>query len=371
MRDARLDDLAGVLVAHSLQLTAGESVLIEAIDAPAAMVEALVEAVVAVGAVPIVGLASQPVQRALLRHATEDSMRLTGAVEKARMAAVDAYVGLRAGHNISELSDVPAERMKLYTEHVLKPVHFDLRVKRGRWVVLRYPTSAMAQLAGMSTAGFEDFYFEVCTIDYAALTAAMQPLEDLMNRSDTVRIVAPGTDLRFRIGGIRAILCGGQYNIPDGEVFTAPVRDSLEGTIRFNAPTIYQGTAFDNVALTFAEGRVVEASSSNTKRLVEILDTDEGARYVGEFALGVNPRITRPMRDILFDEKIAGSLHLALGNAYDEADNGNRSQVHWDLVLLQDAGAGGGELWFDDRLVRRDGRFLADELTGLNPSEQA
>ena len=153
-------------------------------------------------------------------------------------------------------------------------------------------------------------------------------------------------------------------NIPDGECFTAPVRDSINGKILFNASTIYRGTPFDDIHLTFEKGRVVAHECSNNEALGKILDSDEGARYIGEFALGFHPFIEKPMRDILFDEKIRGSLHLALGQAYEEADNGNRSSVHWDLVLLQEPG---GEIYFDDVLVRKDGKFVLPELAGLNP----
>ncbi|MBI2302633.1 MAG: aminopeptidase [Armatimonadetes bacterium] len=367
MSDPRVVRLAEVLIHHSLKLKPGESVLVEATDAPEEVLATLAGEICRADALPIVATRSQTVQRELLLNATEELMRLTGELERQRMEQVDAYLGLRAAHNVAELSDVPQERMKLYTRHVLKPVHYDLRVPRGRWVVLRWPTASMAQLAGMSTAAFEAFYFQVCCLDYGRLTEAMRPLEELLNRTDQVRLAGPGTDLRFSIKGIPAILCGGELNIPDGEVFTAPVRDSVEGTIAFNAPTIYHGVTFDSIRLRFEGGRVTEATGNHTARLNEILDTDEGARYVGEFAIGVNPLITRPMRDILFDEKIAGSIHFTPGNAYDEADNGNRSEVHWDMVLLQDAEHGGGEMWFDDRLVRQDGRFVVAELAALNP----
>ncbi len=369
MTDPRLLQLTDLIINHSLKLKPGESVLLEAFDAPPEAVGAMAARICQAGALPYVAQRSQTVQRQLLLHGGEELMKLTGAIEVERMKAVDAYIGLRASENISELSDVPSEQMKLYTTHVAKPVHFDLRVPRGRWVVLRYPNSAMAQMAGLSTAAFEEFYYQVCTVDYQRLGEALVPLVERLDRADRVRLAGPGTDLEFSIQGIPVVPCAGEYNLPDGEVFTAPVRDSINGRIQFNAPTIYHGVSFDNLALTFRDGRVVEATGSDTKRLNEILDTDEGARYVGEFAIGVNPRITRAMRDILFDEKIAGSIHLTPGNAYDEADNGNRSQVHWDLVLLQDAANGGGELWLDGELIRQDGVFITDELRALNPGE--
>ena len=226
----------------------------------------------------------------------------------------------------------------------------------------------MAQLAGMSTEQFEDFYFDVCTLDYARMAEAEKPLKERMDSSDRVHIIGPNdTDLKFSIKDIPAVQCNGDRNIPDGEVFTAPVRDSVNGVIRFNASTIYQGKSFDDVRLVFENGRIVEATSSDTASLNEIRYTDEGARYVGEFSLGFNPHINKVLRDILFDEKIAGSLHFTPGQAYEEADNGNRSKIHWDLVLIQTPEHGGGEIYFDDELIRKDGRFVPDYLQGLNP----
>jgi aminopeptidase len=294
-------------------------------------------------------------------------MKLIGAVELHRMQEVQAYIGIRGSHNISEFFDVPVSQMKLYQKHWWQPVHIEQRVTGTRWVVLRWPTASMAQQASMSTEAFEEFYFNVCTLDYSGMAKACEPLVDRMLRADRVRIVGPGTELNFSIRGIPVIPCFGQRNIPDGECFTCPVLDSVEGTIAFNAPTIYAGTAFENIRLTFQAGKITEASSSNTERLNQILDSDEGARYIGEWSLGFNPYVLAPMRDILFDEKIAGSFHLTPGNAYDVADNGNRSEVHWDMVTIQRAEWGGGEIWFDGELIRKDGLFVPQELAGLNP----
>jgi aminopeptidase len=284
------------------------------------------------------------------------------------MKEMQCYIALRGSHNITETADVPDEKIKLHDLHH-KPLQ-DYRVNHTRWVVLRWPTPSMAQLAGMSTEQFEDFYFDVCTLDYAKMAAAEEPLKERMGRTDKVRIVGPlDTDLEFSIKDIPAIPCVGDRNIPDGELFTAPVKDSINGVIHFNAGTIYHGRPFDDVRLVFRDGKVVEATGSDTKGINEILDTDEGARYVGEFSLGFNPHITRAMRDILFDEKIRGSIHFTPGQAYEEADNGNRSKIHWDMVLIQSEEFGGGEIFFDDELVRKDGRFVPDYLQGLNPEK--
>jgi aminopeptidase len=367
MLDPRVDKLADVLIEHSLRVKLGDKVLLESYDTPPEVVAALVTRLGEAGALPFVETRHLPVLRALYRAATEEQMRLIGELELARMRQMDAYIGLRGAENSLELSDVPAEKMRLYAAHWWKPVHTEQRCSHTRWVVLRFPTPAMAQAAGMSREAFEQFYFDVCTLDYSRMSAAMQPLKARMEATRQVRIVSPDTDLSFSIAGMPAIPCDGGRNIPDGECFTAPVRESVEGTIRFNAPSLYQGKPFENVRLHFRRGKIVDASASDTAGLVAILDSDAGARYVGEFSLGFNPYILTPMRDTLFDEKIAGSLHLTPGNAYEIADNGNRSEVHWDLVLIQRPEYGGGEIYFDDTLVRKDGQFVLPELAGLNP----
>jgi aminopeptidase len=371
--DPRYAKLAEMLVKHSTDVTAGDRVLIEAFDVPTEFTVELIRAVDRAGGLPLVSTYHQPVLRALYRTATLEQMRLIGEVERTRMEAMQVYIGVRGSHNTAEMSDVPPERIDLYEKHWWHPVHSDVRVKRTRWVVLRWPHPAMAQAAGMSTESFEGFYFRVCAeVDYARMASALEPLRDLMERTDRVHINGPGTDLTFSIKGIPAIPCSGDRNIPDGEIFTAPVRESINGTIAFNAETLYRGTVFSGIRLRYKSGRIIEAEAgTKTEALNRILDADEGARYVGEWALGVNPHITAPMKDILFDEKIAGSFHLTPGEAYEEADNGNRSQVHWDMVMIQTPEYGGGDIRFDDVLVRHDGLFTLPELAALNPAQLA
>ena len=371
MKDPRYTKLANVLVKHSTQIKPGEKVLIEAYDIPPDFTAELIRVVAEAGGLPLVSTYHQSILRALYKAASEEQMKFIGEVEKARMKGVQAYIGVRGSHNVTEMSDVPRERMVLYEKLWWKPVHTDLRVKETNWVVLRWPTPAMAQAAGKSTEAFEDFYFDVCAgVDYAAMSSAQKPLVALLNRTDRVRITGPGTELTFSKKGIAAVECSGERNIPDGECFTCPVKDSVNGTITFNTETLYRGTIFNNIKLTFHQGKITAAaadSPTNTKKLNEILDADEGARYIGEWSLSFNPFITSPMKDILFDEKIAGAFHLTPGQAYEEADNGNRSQVHWDMVMMQDAAHGGGEIYFDDVLVRKDGLFVLESLAGLNP----
>jgi aminopeptidase len=367
MSDPRSRKLAELIVHHSLELRAGEAVLIEAFDVADGLVLDLIESVYEVGALPMVSIRSNAALRAQLARADEALLRRVAAVEMKQMEQVQAYVGIRAPTNVSELSDVPGDRMNLYLKHVVQPVHLEYRVEKTRWVVLRHPNGSMAQLAGMSTRAFEDFFYRVCTLDYARMARAIEPLRRRMESTDGVRLVGPGTDLTFSIRGMPAIPCEGRRNLPDGECFTAPVRDSVHGTIAYNTPSLYMGTTFDAIRLRFEGGRIVEARGTPQARLDEILDSDEGARYVGEFSLGFHPFITQPMKDTLFDEKIAGSLHFTPGNSYSHADNGNRSRVHWDLVLIQTPEFGGGEVWFDGERIRKDGRFVVTDLEDLNP----
>src|SRR5215216_6541459 len=369
MHDERFDTLAKLLVGYSIRLKGNETVLIEAFDIPDEMTAALIQAVRNAGGVPFAQVYHARVNRALALEASDRQLNIMASHDLARMKKMNAYIAMRGSHNITELADVPQEKMQLIGKK-MRPVQ-DQRVKRTKWVVLRWPTPSMAQLAGRSTEAFEDFFFDVCTLDYRKLQPGMKALKRLMEQTDRVQIKSPGTDLNFSIKGIPAVICGGNRNIPDGEVFTAPVKDSVEGQLTFNAPSIYQGTAFDGIQLNFERGKIVEAASNDTAKLNKILDSDTGARYIGEFSVGFNPRVFQPMRDILFDEKIAGSFHFTPGQAYEIADNGNRSQVHWDMVLIQRPEYGGGEVWFDGECVRRDGRFLLPELEGLNPERLA
>lgn len=367
MRDPRIQQLAHNLINYSVNLQKGEKVLIENIGIQPELVKALVQETYKAGGYPFVSTKDPSIERALLLGATEEQYKMVAQFEASVMKEMDAYIGLRAGDNISELSDVPSDKMKIFSKSITQDVHLGIRVPKTKWVVLRYPTNSMAQLAKMSTEAFEDFYFNVCNLDYGKMAEAMDGLVALMNQTDKVRITGPGTDLTFSIKDIPAVKCAGLRNIPDGEVYTAPVRDSVNGTITYNTPSPYQGFTFENVSLTFENGKIVKAEANDTERINQIFDTDEGARYVGEFAIGVNPFITEPMQDILFDEKIDGSFHFTPGQCYEEAFNGNQSSIHWDLVNIQRKDYGGGEIYFDDQLIRKDGIFVHPDLLALNP----
>lgn len=364
--DPRNHTLARQLLDHSLRVKPGERVLIDVSGTDThPLAEALIDAAYERGAQPFLMLSEPRLTRALLRQGDKAQMDKRAQWELAQMKDIDCYVAVRGGANSAELSDVPAEKMTLFSKAMSEVLRE--RVDRTRWVVLRFPTPSMAQQAEMSTAAFEDFYYQVCTLDYAKMDQAMDALVARLDAADRVHLKAPGTDLTFSIRGIPAIKCAGECNIPDGEVFTAPVRDSVNGTITYNAPSRYRGQTFENVCFTFRDGQIIEATANHTEALEDILNTDPGARYIGEFAFGVNPYITKPMNDILFDEKIAGSIHFTPGACYEEAPNGNESDVHWDLVLMMDAGSGGGEIYLDQELIRKDGLFVPDDLQALNP----
>ena len=365
--DPRVKKLAETLIRFSTRLQTGENILIQARNEDNALVRALVQEAYAAGGNPFVWLDRTPVERELAMGYNEEQLRLRAEVDAALMSKMHAYIGYTAIENDSEMSDVPAEKMELYNRIYGKKVHGEIRVPKTRWCVLRYPTPAMAQAASMSMAGFEDFYYDVCTMDYSKMDQAMNPLKELMERTDKVRITGPGTDLSFSIKGMPAIKCSGQANIPDGEIYSAPVRDSVNGVISYNTPSIEDGFTYENVVLHFENGRIVKATANDTERINKLFDMDEGARYVGEFAIGVNPYITRAMKNTLFDEKIMGSFHFTPGASYDDCFNGNRSALHWDLVCIQTPEYGGGEIYFDDVLIRKDGRFVLPELECLNP----
>ena len=363
--DPRYKKLADVITHYSINLKKNEKVLLDLSDVPELMAIALIRSVRSCGAIPFVDTHSGLIQKELILNLDLGQYEIQSGWKLKQMEDMDAYVGIRGSPNIFEFSDIKSSNI-IAVSNAMKPV-LERRVNNTKWVVLRWPTSSMAQQALMSSSNFEDHFFKVCSFDYSKMELGMEALKDLMNNTDIVELKGHNLDLRFSIKGIDSVSCGGHYNLPDGEVFTAPIKDSVEGTIQFNTPTIYRGISFDNIKLEFKEGKIIGAESNNTKELNSILDSDPGARYIGEFAIGFNPLINEPIRDILFDEKISGSFHFTPGQAYEEADNGNRSQVHWDMVHIQRPEYGGGSIYFDNKLIRKDGKFLEESLLSLNP----
>ena len=364
--DPRIKELSELLVNYSCDIQPGDKVLIS-YDGECCknLARQLIKDVYKAGGLPYSEIRDAAITREILLNCTEEQIMFKDKCDLDQMKGMQAYIAIRAGNNTAELADVPSEKLNLYSK--LSRPTLDYRVNETKWVVLRYPNYSMAQLANTSLENFEDFYFDVCTLDYRKMSEAMTPLVDLMNRTDKVQIKGPGTDLTFSIKGIGAVKCDGLRNIPDGEVYTAPVRESMNGIISYNTPSEEQGFTYENIVFQVENGKIVKATANDTKKINDLLDVDEGARYFGEFAIGVNPYILHPMKDTLFDEKIAGSFHLTPGMCYEDAPNGNKSANHWDLVMIQRPEYGGGEIWFDDVLIRKDGIFVLPELEGLNP----
>lgn len=368
MKDSRIEKLANNLLSYSVNLQKGENILIEILgeDAIPLGIEIIRQAE-KIGANPQFNIINYEILREMLLNCTEEQIKLYAKNDLQRMQDMDAYIGIRASSNTAELNGISKENMELYNKYYMVPVHLNERVKNTKWCILRYPNKSMAQMSNMSTEEFENFYFDVCTLDYEKMSNAMDNLVNLMNKTKMVHIIGPETDLKFSIEGIPAEKYMGTFNIPDGEVATSPVKTSVNGYITYNTESRYNGILFNNIKFEFKDGKIVNATSNKTKELNEILDTDDGSRYIGEFAIGLNPYIEKPIGDTLFDEKIKGSFHFTPGDTLEESDNGNRSAIHWDIVNIQTPEYGGGEIYFDDVLIRKDGRFVLDELQCLNP----
>lgn len=367
MVDERIKKLAYGLVNYSVNVQENENILIHLCGKDSYLLgNELVKEVYKAKGHPFIKIEDEDLNHTIIKGANKELLNQMREFDYEQMKKMDGYIAVRASNNISSLVDITSSQMEMYEKEYRDDV-LNERVDNTKWVILRYPNDSMAQLAGMNTEEFEDFYFKVCNLDYGKMKEAMKNLENLMAKTDKVHIVGPGTDLRFSIKGMGGIKCAGEMNIPDGEVYSAPIRDSVNGKVSYNALSTYRNFTFTDVVLEFENGKIIKATANNTQKINEILDTDEGARYIGEFAIGVNPYVTKPMNDILFDEKIAGSFHFTPGRAYQDMNNGNVSAIHWDLVCIQTPEYGGGEIYFDDVLIRKDGRFVLPELECLNP----
>ena len=365
MKDPRISQLAEVLVGYSTRVEPGDVVLISASGFESLpLVKELYILCLQKGAKYVeYEFTNSEISRHFYNNASEQQISFFPQHRLDFMKQVTVFIAISAGENSMVMAQANQQNMIAYAK-VTRPIA-DWRVKNTRWVITRYPTQGAAQEAKMSLEEYEDYLFAACCIDWNEESRKQDVLKQLMDSTGTVRIVASDTDLSFSIEGLPGIKCDGRFNIPDGEVFTAPVKTSVNGHITYNCPTIYQGKEFNNIRLEFKDGKVIKATSPGMDvALNKILDTDQGSRYVGEFAIGVNPGITEPMRNILFDEKIFGSIHFTPGQCYDECDNGNRSAVHWDMVKLL---KGDGEIWFDGVLIQKDGVFVHDDLVPLNP----
>ncbi len=372
MKDIRMTKLSELIRDHSLELKEGQTVQVTALGFECKpLVLEVVKTFNERGVNVFVDYKDPQTNALISEKAPDKRAEIMKSWVENEIKDVDAFLYINAKENDYEASKVPASYYQV-VGNALKD-YSKTRTNERKWVILNYPTPFFAHKAKMTTSDFEDFSFDVMNVDYKKMKAAFEPLRKLMLKTDKIKIKSPGTDLTFSIKDINAVPCAGECNIPDGEIFTAPVKDSVNGEITYNIPSPYRSKMFENVHLKFKDGKIIDCNCSNypKEELEEIFNADEGARYVGEFAIGVNPLITKPMGDILYDEKIAGSFHFTPGAAYDEAPNGNDSSVHWDLVQIQTKEYGGGEIYFDDVLIRKDGIFVLDELKGLNPENLA
>ena len=367
MIDTRAAKLAESIVNYSLEVKTGENVLVESFGYDKEFINQLMKEIFKVGAYPFLEIKNQQIERTKINNSSKEYFNTLFDIESYKMEKMNAYIGVRFQENSDELTNLESNKMNMYSNLYSSKLHMGIRCPKTRWVVLRYPTPAMAQSAKMSTEDFEDFYFNVCNLDYKKMSEAMEPLKNLMEKTDMVRIISKGTDIRFSIKGMGVEKCSGNCNLPDGEVYSAPIKDSVNGFITYNTTSLQRGFIYENVSFEFKDGKIISAEANDTDRLNNVLDMDEGARYIGEFAIGVNPYIIKPMNETLFDEKIMGSIHFTPGNCVAGCKNGNASIIHWDLVLIQTPEYGGGELYFDGELIRKDGLFVKEELLGLNP----
>ena len=368
MKDPRIAKMAKTIVEYFVKVKPGENVLIDTSGTDFSITKELIQAVYAAGAKPFIETRNPEVEALQLKSMSEEQMKLEAEFALAKMKKMDVYIGVRGTANIHSGNIIPPDQGEKHRHLYQYPVQMVERVENTRWVVLRVPGDAMAQNSGMSTEEFEEFYFNVCAFDYERLHECAKPLLKMMAQTDKVRITGRNTDLSFSIKGqpipdIEHFIS----NLPEGEVFVGPLKYSANGYITYNLPSKANSTEPEEIFLRFEKGKIVEIKGRNQKDLERTFNTDEGARYLGEFAIGIHPKITKPIMETLFDEKMTGSLHVTPGNCYKSSDNGNYSAIHMDMIMIQTPDFGGGDIWFDDTLIRRDGLFVPEELQGLNP----
>ena len=365
MNDPRIEKLAGILVDYSTKVRKGDVVIIDFSGMrPLPLVKEIYKKCLENGARSVeYNFSSEVLTRTFYELAKEPQLTFFPRHRLEAMKKATVYIGINGTENTQNYARTPLPSM-VKREKVLRPI-VNRRVDFTRWVITRYPTNGVAQDAKMSLEEFEDFYFKACNIEWPDFSKKITYLWRLVAKTEDVRIKALDTDLRFSIKGIPAIKSEGLRNMPDGEVFTAPVKDSVQGYITYNTPSLYHGKEFNGIRFEFKNGKIVKAGAKvgSVQDLNKILDSDKGARYIGEFSFGLNKNIHQPMKNILFDEKIMGSIHLTPGQAYKTADNGNRSSIHWDLVKILKSD---GEIYLDGKLIQKNGKFVVKELRGLN-----
>ena len=289
------------------------------------------------------------------KYANDEQLGFLAEHEMAEIKQTDVYISLGAPLNVRELSGIDPSRISTRTK-ALGPLT-EWRIDRTRWVIFIYPTESLAQEAEMSLEEFEDFVYKACLVDWKEVTASLQQLKKVVDAADNVEIVSGDTHLKFSVKGRISVAANGDKNMPDGELFTSIVEDSVNGNIRFDVPAIMFGNVMEDITLNFEKGRVKDAKAVKNQAFLEkMLATDEGAKRIGELGIGFNYGITRSVKNILFDEKIGGTIHMALGSGYKETLSQNKSAIHMDIIkdLRTD-----GEVYFDGKLVMKNGKWQA------------
>lgn len=351
--DPRWAQVADVLVEHSTALQAGERVMIAMGGVETApLTFALYEACIKAGALPQAQFLSAELRRSLLRHGDQRQLAWTPEIEAYGMEWADVYFGLRGG---SRLGEIPAAALS--AQQAAQGAISALRWRKTRWCLVRVPDETLARQAGVDLATLQDMFFAACLLDYDAKAVGWRTLADQLRGAQTARIRAGDeTDLSFSVAGRGWVVCDGRINLPDGEIYTAPVTSTVDGVIHFDLPGVLGSVTMRDIRLEWREGELIAASaSSNDDYLQRILRTDAGASRLGEFAFGLNRHINRFCGDILYDEKIGGTVHIALGRAYPDCGGVNQSSIHWDLV--KDLRVGGA-VYVDDQLVLNNGELL-------------
>jgi aminopeptidase len=360
-----MEYISELIVHHSLCLKRGERVLIDVIGQPEEFIKELVNCVYKIGAEPIVQYFPVGLMKSLISGVSPGQLAFWVKNQLNLLENVQAYVSIREEENSYEYYDLPDDTYKLYVSQYVKPTQMKA-LGLERWLLLKLPTAGMAQKAKLSTEGLNRLFYNSISMNYREFASKVQPLADRLSHTDRVRIVSPYTDLQFSIKGIPNLICDGKFNLPDGEIFTAPVLNTVQGEIRFNISTTFLGRVYSDIQLEFNKGKLVKATGNCPDDIMALLSTDEGASRIGEFGIGLNPYIQQPTNNLCFDEKMAGSVHLAMGQCFSLASNGNESSIHIDFVLCQLESFGGGEMYFDDKLVRKNGLFIEPELQYLN-----
>lgn len=367
MIDPRLEKMAHTVIEHSLKIQPGERVLIDSTKNCSEMIKYMVRLIASKGAIPLVSLKETDIKRELIINGSKEQFELMKLQDEAILNNVDVYINMMDSDNCYDMSDIPDEKRSLYQKYYFKPIYFEIIVPKLRWITVDYPSISSAQQFGMSTDAYENYFFDAMTVDYNDLYKKMIPLKEVLDKGQHVEIKSPKINLSFDIDGLNSNICSGEINLPDGEVFIAPTLYSANGEIEFNTPTRYQGSLFENIKLDFKDGKIVNyTSKTNLEKLKNILESDEGNKYIGEFAFGTNPNIDIPRSNILFDEKILGSFHIALGNSHSLSDNGNKASIHWDMVNMLTKEYGGGRIIIDDKIIQEDGLFIPEKLKPLN-----